>query len=116
MDIDRPRATDRRPGATHETVFQILDMLAERPDEHLSTAQICDAIGETKDKIKGAMAGLTRVVKAHFAYDQMGLPLNREVIPETREVLYWLTGYQARRWRAARSAARAAVVRASPRQ
>lgn len=103
-------------GATHQTVFQILDVLAERPDEHLSTAQVCDAIGEPKDRIKGAMAGLTRVVKAHFAYDKLGLPLNREVIPETRQVFYWLTMDQAVRWQAARTAARSAIVGAGSRR
>jgi len=108
---DWPQAELRRfaGGRTksHATIVRVLDLLAEQPGERMSAVSICEATGMPMNALKGAFAGLTRLVKAHFDYSELRLPVNRHTRPSSDgegETVYWLTGKQARQWRLARGA------------
>ncbi|BCJ69097.1 hypothetical protein [Polymorphospora rubra] len=91
---------------THETVVAILDLLSDLPDQRLRVAEIAARLGSPADKIIGAMAGLTRIVKAYHDYPALGLPLRRVTQPaagRSGSVSYTVTAEQARRWKAARA-------------
>ncbi|RKN50342.1 hypothetical protein D7223_00560 [Micromonospora endolithica] len=93
---------------THRTVIQVLDALARRPGELLSSPELAAEAGTTRDKIVGAFAGLTRLLKAHYDFPALGLPFTRVAGgPEGRppEMFYRLDEEQAMRWRQARGLA-----------
>ncbi|MEU0077657.1 hypothetical protein ABZY58_07070 [Micromonospora tulbaghiae] len=90
---------------THRTVVQVLDALARRPGELLSGQELAGAAGTTREKLVGAFAGLTRLLKAHYDFSSLGLPFTRVPGgPEGRppEMYYRIDEEQARRWRRAR--------------
>ncbi|MFI6162962.1 hypothetical protein ACIA59_23805 [Micromonospora haikouensis] len=91
--------------ASHRTIVAVLDVLATEPDRPFAMAELTQRTGLTRSKIVGALAGLTRLVKAHYDYARFGLPLTRIIEqPEgTPKVFsYTLSARQALRWRDAR--------------
>lgn len=90
---------------THETVAAILDLLSGMPDQRLPVGEIAARLGSPVDKVIGALAGLTRIVKAYHDYPLLGLPLQRvtQSVPgRSATVSYSVTAEQARRWQAVR--------------
>jgi len=92
---------------TNATIIAVLDVLARHPDRGLPTMRISVDTGLSRQSLKGAFANLTRLLKSHFDYDELGSPFNRQAIRMPRreeEVFYWLTAAQADRWTLARTA------------
>ncbi|WFE22116.1 hypothetical protein O7621_01705 [Solwaraspora sp. WMMD937] len=90
---------------THQTVFAILDLLAEHPGETMSVGDLAARLGSPVDKVIGALGGLTRIVKAYHDYPRWGLPLQRMARTgsgRSGAVGYQLPAEQARRWRLVR--------------
>lgn len=91
---------------SHGTVVKVLDLLADRPGEWLSAEAICAAVGVTRHRLGGALAGVTRMLRSHPAFRQLGLPINRYVtgsLDDRAGTFYWLSPEQARQWKLARA-------------
>ncbi|WP_433528063.1 hypothetical protein ACQPYA_17005 [Micromonospora sp. CA-263727] len=111
--VDDLRRLGQGRSATHRTVAAVLDALAAEPDRLFTVRDLAQATGRPRKKIIGAMAGLTRLLKAHYDYAGRGLPFARVTgRPEApRELCYTVDARRAARWREARRA-RAAEERA----
>ncbi|MEG3636317.1 hypothetical protein [Micromonospora palythoicola] len=90
--------------ATHRTVAAVLDALAAEPQRLFTVGELAEATGRPRKKIVGAMAGLTRLLKAHYDYAGRGFPFDRVPgRPEApRELCYTMDRARAGRWREAR--------------
>ncbi|KXK62221.1 hypothetical protein E1091_00765 [Micromonospora fluostatini] len=90
---------------SHDTVLRMLDLLATRPGEWFSAEEVCAAIAVPRHRLGGALAGVSRMLRSHPAYRDLGLPLNRYV-PSSLDgetgTFYWVSPEQARRWRQVR--------------
>ncbi|WBB78980.1 hypothetical protein O7606_22745 [Micromonospora sp. WMMD882] len=90
---------------SHQTVLKVLDLLADRPGEWLSAEAICAEVGVSRHRLGGALAGVTRMLRSHAAFRDLGLPMNRYVtgsLDERAGTFYWLTEEQAGQWKLAR--------------
>lgn len=88
-----------------QTVLPVLDYLAEQPEVFHRVPDIVAALGLPPERITGAMAGLTRIVKAHHDFAAWGLPVHRRLTREpgsTQMVSYSMSTVQADRWRQVR--------------
>ncbi|MFI7024930.1 hypothetical protein ACIBMZ_19655 [Micromonospora sp. NPDC049900] len=103
--VDDLRRLSRGRSATHRTVAAVLDALAAEPDRLFTVRDLAQATGRPRKKIVGAMAGLTRLLKAHYDYAGRGLPFARvDGRPEaSRELCYTVDARRAACWREARS-------------
>ncbi|MFG2062192.1 hypothetical protein ACGFIK_12310 [Micromonospora sp. NPDC048871] len=90
--------------ATHRTVAAMLDALAAEPGRQFTVEELSRRTGLPRQKIVGAMAGLTRVLKIHHDYPRRGLPFDRVPgRPEApRERCYRVDPDRAADWHAAR--------------
>lgn len=88
---------------THATIQAILDVLAEHPGERHSAATVIAATGLPADRLRGAFAGLKRLLKAR-SMNSRGLPLNRHNVKSGNDetTYYWLTDDQASQWKRVR--------------
>jgi len=96
----------RMDAKSRSTILLVLDLLARHPEKQMTANAICDATALPIHLLKGALAGLRRLARAHFEYEKLGLPLNRHRarLPNGEpETVYWLTGHQARQWVLART-------------
>ncbi|WP_018788036.1 hypothetical protein [Micromonospora sp. CNB394] len=103
--VEELRRLSNGRSLTHRTVVRVLDALARRPGELLSGQELAGAAGTTREKLVGAFAGLTRLLKAHYDFPSLGMPFTRVPGgPEGRppEMYYRIDDEQARRWRRAR--------------
>ncbi|MCZ7423235.1 hypothetical protein O7605_27390 [Verrucosispora sp. WMMA2121] len=102
--------------ATHRTVAAVLDALASEPERLFTVGELAETTGRPRKKIVGAMAGLTRLLKAHYDYAGRGFPFDRVPgRPEApRELCYTMDRARAARWREARLPASEADTRAGP--
>ncbi|GGM13296.1 MULTISPECIES: hypothetical protein [Micromonospora] len=91
---------------SHGTVLRMLDLLATRPGQWLSAEEVCATIRVPRQQLGGALAGVSRMLRSHPGYRDLGLPLNRYV-PSSLDgetgTFYWLGPEQARRWRQIRA-------------
>lgn len=89
---------------TQATIQVILDVLAEQPGERLSAARVVAATGLPADRLRGAFAGLKRLLKAR-SMNSLGLPLNRHNVKSGSDetTYYWLTEEQADQWKRVRA-------------
>ncbi|MFI7078425.1 hypothetical protein ACIBO1_14150 [Micromonospora sp. NPDC049903] len=103
--VEDLRRLSRGRSATHRTVAAVLDALAADPDRLFTVRDLAQATGRPRKKIVGAMAGLTRLLKAHYDYAGRGLPFARlDGRPEApRELCYSVDARRAARWREARA-------------
>ncbi|WP_432050161.1 hypothetical protein [Verrucosispora sp. NA02020] len=103
--VEDLRRLSRGRSATHRTVAAVLDALAAAPDRLFTVRDLAQATGRPRKKIVGAMAGLTRLLKAHYDYAGRGLPFARvDGRPEApRELCYTVDARRAACWREARS-------------
>ncbi|MFV2100951.1 hypothetical protein [Micromonospora sp. LOL_024] len=87
--------------ATYRTVTVVL---AAEPDRLFTVPDLAQATGRPRKKIVGAMAGLTRLLKAYYDYAGRGLPFVRVAgRPEApRELCYTMDRTRSERWREAR--------------
>ncbi|WP_205808118.1 hypothetical protein [Micromonospora sp. HNM0581] len=90
--------------ATHRTVAAVLDALAAEPGRLFTVGDLAEGTGRPRKKIIGAMAGLTRLLKAHYDYAGRGFPFDRVPgRPESpRELCYTMDRARAARWQEAR--------------
>jgi hypothetical protein len=91
---------------SHGTVLKVLDLLAGRPGEWLSAEAICVEVGVSRHRFGGALAGMTRMLRAHPTFCELGMPMNRYVtgsLDDRAGTFYWLTPEQARQWQLARA-------------
>ncbi|TCC00682.1 hypothetical protein E0H26_01470 [Micromonospora zingiberis] len=104
--VDELRRLSQGASATHRTVAAMLDALAAEPGRQFTVQELSQAIGRPRQKIIGAMAGLTRLLKAHHDYAGRGLPFDRVPgRPEApRELCYRVDQHRADCWRRARLA------------
>ncbi|GIJ76287.1 hypothetical protein SAMN05443287_102197 [Micromonospora phaseoli] len=102
--VEDLRRLSQGSSATHRTVTAVLDALAAEPDRLFTVRDLAQATGRPRKKIVGAMAGLTRLLKAHYDYAGRGLPFVRVAgRPEApRELCYTMDRVRAERWREAR--------------
>ncbi|QOC91944.1 hypothetical protein [Micromonospora craniellae] len=103
--VEDLRRLSQGRSATHRTVAAVLDALAAAPDRMFTVQDLAQATGRPRKKIVGAMAGLTRLLKAHYDYAGRGLPFARvDGRPEApRELCYTVDARRAACWREARS-------------
>ncbi|WP_434741872.1 hypothetical protein [Micromonospora sp. SH-82] len=91
---------------SHGTVLRMLDLLSTRPGEWFSAEEVCATIGVPRHRLGGALAGVSRMLRAHPAFRDLGLPLNRYV-PSSLDgetgTFYWISPEQARRWQEIRA-------------
>ncbi|WDZ85563.1 hypothetical protein [Micromonospora cathayae] len=91
---------------SHQTVLKVLDLLAEQPGQWLSAEAICAAVDVSRHRLGGALAGVTRMLRSHPDFRDLGLPINRYVtgsLDDRAGTFYWLTAEQAHQWRQARA-------------
>lgn len=102
--VDELRRLSQGGSATHRTVAAMLDALAAEPGRQFTVQELSQATGRPRPKIVGAMAGLTRLLKAHHDYAGRGLPFDRSPgRPEApRELCYSVDQHRAADWRTAR--------------
>lgn len=103
--VEELRSFSRGRTLTHRTIFGILDVLAERPDTRIKVADVAAAAQVPLEKVIGALAGLTRLVKSRHDYAALGPPLDRIATPSPdkgMEVFLSLTSEQASRWKSVR--------------
>lgn len=102
--VDELRRLSLGGSATHRTVAAMLDALAAEPGRQFTVQELSQATGRPRQKIVGAMAGLTRLLKAHHDYAGRGLPFDRSPgRPEApRELCYSVDQHRAADWRTAR--------------
>ncbi|RUL92352.1 hypothetical protein [Verrucosispora sp. FIM060022] len=102
--VDELRRLSRGTSATHRTVAALLDALSAEPGRGFTVEELSQRTGRPRQKIIGAMAGLTRLLKAHHDYAGRGLPFDRSPgRPEApRELCYSVDRDRAADWREAR--------------
>ncbi|MEV6694652.1 hypothetical protein AB0M35_24580 [Micromonospora sp. NPDC051196] len=102
--VDELRRLSLGASATHRTVAAMLDALAAEPGRQFTVQELSQTTGRPRQKIIGAMAGLTRLLKAHHDYAGRGLPFDRTPgRPEApRELCYSVDRHRAADWRTAR--------------
>ncbi|MEV6814256.1 hypothetical protein [Micromonospora sp. NPDC051296] len=102
--VEDLRRLSQGRSATHRTVAAVLDALAAEPERLFTVPDLAQATGRPRKKIIGAMAGLTRLLKAHYDYAGRGLPFARVAgRPEgPRELCYTVDARRAAHWREAR--------------
>ncbi|MBQ1024842.1 hypothetical protein [Micromonospora sp. C95] len=102
--VEDLRQLSQGPSATHRTVAAVLDALAAEPERLFTVGDLAEVTGRPRKKIIGAMAGLTRLLKAHYDYAGRGFPFDRVPgRPEApRELCYTMDRVRAGRWREAR--------------
>ncbi|MDG4797853.1 hypothetical protein [Micromonospora sp. WMMD1082] len=102
--VEDLRRLSRGRSATHRTVTAVLDALAAEPERLFTVGDLAQVTGRPRKKIIGALAGLTRLLKAHYDYAGRGLPFARLAgRPEApRELCYTMDPERAARWRKAR--------------
>ncbi|RIV37666.1 hypothetical protein D2L64_15610 [Micromonospora radicis] len=102
--VDELRRLGQGRSATHRTVAVVLDALAAEPGRQFTVRELSQVTGRPRQKIIGAMAGLTRLLKAHHDYAGRGLPFERVAgrSEAPRELAYRLDAERAARWREAR--------------
>ncbi|WBB57534.1 hypothetical protein [Verrucosispora sp. WMMD573] len=102
--VEDLRRLSQGRSATHRTVAAVLDALAAEPERLFTVGDLAEATGRPRKKIIGAMAGLTRLLKAHYDYAGRGFPFDRVPgRPEApRELCYTMDRVRAARWREAR--------------
>lgn len=91
---------------SHRTVLRVLDLLADQPGEWLSAEAICAAVGVSRHRLGGALAGVTRMLRSHPDFRERGMPINRYVtgsLDDRAGTFYWLTPEQAQQWKLARA-------------
>ncbi|SCL40339.1 hypothetical protein GA0074692_5745 [Micromonospora pallida] len=91
---------------SHSTVLKVLDLLAAHPGEWLSAEAICVEVGVSRHRFGGALAGMTRMLRAHSTFRELGMPMNRYVsgsLDDRAGTFYWLTPEQAHQWQSARA-------------
>ena len=96
------------PTATSVTIGKVLDVLAARPGEYLSTSDLEEQTGVVRSKLKGAFSALTRHINKH--YEGYGWMLDWEWGPalgagHLAEIHYTLNEEKASRWKEARATA-----------
>jgi hypothetical protein len=86
--------------ATHKTMIAVLDELSTRPAELVSAADLAAALGISTQKLAGTLAGLTRLLSAHYPYQRHGRPMTRIVRrgDHNREILFTVSPDQAQNW------------------
>jgi hypothetical protein len=91
---------------SHGTMLRMLDLLCTRPGEWFSAEEVCAAIKVPRHRLGGALAGVSRMLRSHPTYRDLGLPLNRHV-PSSLDgetgTFYWVSPEQARRWQEVRA-------------
>ena len=102
--VEDLRRLSQGRSATHRTVAAVLDALAAEPGRLFTVRDLAQVTGRPRKKIIGAMAGLTRLLKAHYDYAGRGLPFARVAgRPEApRELCYTVDTRRAEHWREAR--------------
>lgn len=102
--VEDLRRLSRGRSATHRTIVAVLDALAAQPGKLFTVVELAANTGLPRQKITGAFAGLTRLLKAHYDYASYGLPFARISHPEgmPNEVYYTVDEQQAARWRQTR--------------
>ncbi|MFB9849904.1 hypothetical protein ACFFMR_05850 [Micromonospora andamanensis] len=105
--VEDLRRLSQGRSATHRTVCAVLDALAAEPERLFTVGELAEATGRPRKKIIGAMAGLTRLLKAHYDYAGRGFPFDRVPgRPEApRELCYTMDRVRAARWREAQQRA-----------
>ncbi|BCL14235.1 hypothetical protein [Micromonospora sagamiensis] len=91
---------------SHDTVLKVLDLLAVRPGEWFSAEAICVEVGVSRHRFGGALAGMTRMLRAHPTFRELGPPMNRYVtgsLDDRAGTFYWMTSEQAGQWKLARA-------------
>ncbi|MBX7267144.1 hypothetical protein KIF24_14745 [Micromonospora sp. Llam7] len=103
--VEALRRLSQGCSVTHRTVTAVLDALAAEPGRLFTVHDLAQATGRHRKKIVGALAGLTRLLKAHYDYAGRGLPFDRVAgRPEApRELRYTIDAVRAARWREART-------------
>jgi hypothetical protein len=92
-------------GERHPTVIRMLDFLAEQPGKHVRLSAITEQLSIDKLTLRGRLSALTRHLKAHYDFAELGWPMQWEFYyhPKgSRETEYFISPEQAQRWRAAR--------------
>lgn len=103
--VEQLRRFSRGRSSTHRTVIAVLDTLAASPGSAFTLTELVAATGMPREKLVGAFAGLTRLLKAHFEYERYGLPFARITgHPDGRptDVSYLVTKKQAASWQRVR--------------
>ncbi|MBC9001740.1 hypothetical protein [Micromonospora aurantiaca (nom. illeg.)] len=90
---------------TGRTVVAVMDALAARPRTPMTVPELAAVTGIPRERIVGALAGLTRLLKAHFDFPRLGLPFHKVIRladGRRKEACYILPEEHAVRWRQAR--------------
>ncbi|SCL13969.1 IclR helix-turn-helix domain [Micromonospora nigra] len=103
--VEQLRRFSRGRSSTHRTVIAVLDTLAADPGRAFTLTELAAATGMPREKLVGAFAGLTRLLKAHFEYERHGLPFARitgRPDGSPNDVSYLVTKKQAASWQRVR--------------
>ncbi|MFI7491391.1 hypothetical protein ACIBXA_23690 [Micromonospora echinaurantiaca] len=104
--VEDLRRLSKGRSAAYRTVVAVLDTLAQHPGTLFGSDELARAAGTSRSKIIGGLAGLTRLLKAHYDYATLGLPFTRVVgrpDGDPKEIYYSIDEVQAIRWRQARA-------------
>jgi hypothetical protein len=106
--VDDLRRFARTHTITSGTIAKVLNVLEATPDTWFSTTQLEQETGVSKKNLKGAFAGLSRHINAHYSTLPWMLQARegREIDPTypQAELHYKVSKEQAERWREARPA------------
>lgn len=93
------------PTYTSENIGKVLDVLADRPGEYVSTTELERETGIRRLNLRGSFAALTRHTKKHYSgRGAMFTFAWGPTIGRTAEGHYLLSGEQAKAWKEARAA------------
>lgn len=85
-------------------VSEVLDYLAERPDQPVPTSELATATGHTYSGLRAAWVKLARHLEKHYGDPSWPLMSARgpAMDPPLKETYYTIVGEQATRWKQVR--------------
>ena len=97
---------DKRPSVAR--ILRIMDVLAQRPGQKLSTTALAEATSYSRGQLRGAFSGFSRVCATLRPEQKLGWPMEwvwgaAEQEGLDTETYYWLPEPRAARWLEARA-------------
>jgi hypothetical protein len=97
----------RDPRTSSQRIAGVLDVLAEKPDVELSTSDLVDLTGMTRNQLRGTFSGFSRVCRSLHPDVDFWWPIGWTWGPSNhtgrgRETFYCMSPTMAERWKQAR--------------